>query len=115
MSADEHLNPEQFSSLQFDDYPYQTTVKGMADAVYRRAPKYMAKLEKSVRRRGVSQPIMLEGNKVMDGHHRIAAAYRTGQGVPTVPYNDKSVEAAFTPGYKAWAKIRRATGETLRP
>jgi hypothetical protein len=83
------LTPDAYGSLQFHDFP-GARIDEVASHLYRTEPRFMAALEADVREHGVHQPVEL-GNQdtLQDGHHRIAAAYRTGQPVPVAFYGER--------------------------
>lgn len=85
----DRLEPRDFPSLRFSDFPGGTIVD-IADHLFRIEPNFMRALEADVREDGVSEPVELgRGDTIMDGHHRMAAAYRVGVGVPVAFYGER--------------------------
>jgi ParB-like chromosome segregation protein Spo0J len=108
MAAHDMLHPDQFGKLKFGDFP-GGTIDEVADHLYMREPQFMDKLESSVRRNGVREPIELgQGDRVTEGHHRIAAAYRAGQPVPYVEQGQRGDRSSKeTTNSRRWRNIRR--------
>ncbi len=77
------LDPDQFSSLTFRDFP-GGTIDDVAARLYRDEPTFMSELEADIAAHGVHEPVELARwiDRLEEGHHRIAAAYRAGRPVP---------------------------------
>jgi len=78
-----YLTPDQVRSLTFKDFP-GGTIDEVADRLYRNEPTFMSELQADIAAHGVHERVKLNrwADRLEEGHHRVAAAYRAGQPIP---------------------------------
>jgi hypothetical protein len=98
------LDHDQFGELRFLDFR-GGDIHDVVRCLYRDEPEFMRALEADVRERGVREPVELgHGDRITEGHHRIAAAYVAGRDVPVAfPGEDYPRD----PAAAQWSQLRR--------
>ena len=109
MSASDHLSPDQFviphselentfSGLR-EEYVSETAAKH-----YERQPRYMAALERHIRRHGIVYPAEVDARgQLQEGHHRASVAYKLGLDLPAVREGSQDhSESGYRADTDAW-------------
>lgn len=106
--------PEEYGKFVYPDYPKARTPQKLADHFRRTNPGYFQKLRDDIEANGVHAPVLvrytqpngrpLARPRVMDGHHRAAAAYDLGVHIPVGDYdNNADYDAsAAQPARRQW-------------
>lgn len=100
--------PEDIPGLVFGDFP-DMDVYWIAYHLEAVNPTYWAALRASIARVGIKEPVLMDGNCVMDGHHRLAIAYELDLPVPTAPYNPTTIRGS-THWHRRWRAMRERLG-----
>jgi hypothetical protein len=103
------LSHDELHELQFCDFR-GGTIDDVVAVLHHNEPQFMAALEADVAEHGVGEPVELgHGDTIMQGHHRIAAAYVTGRDCPVAFYGEdypRDEEAE-----RRWDELRRSHPE----
>jgi hypothetical protein len=108
LAAARVMQPEEYRRLTFPDWPGQD-LPGIALTLRDASPEYYQLLHDDVAANGVQTKVLLDGDRVMDGHHRLSVADALGIPVPVGDYNDYEgdyTEAMDSPTHRQWGRIR---------
>lgn len=107
--------PEEYSKYDYPDYRYKTLPR-LARHFREDAPAYWKALKDHVAANGMEAPVLTRDYgggrplRVMDGHHRAAAAYELGLHIPVGDYdNEDDYNATVKPGqdwYREYSNLK---------
>ncbi len=101
------LGPDQLGELRSDDMPGK--IKSIRHKIRRHSPSYYDDLKSHIAEHGIQAPILVQGDKIMDGNHRAAIAHELGLSAPVGDYDDDAHHAAADQarrqsGWSDWEK-----------